>query len=42
MDEHLLNLGFVKSLSKSILYVKMSGIDIVIVFLYVDDFACDS
>ncbi|XP_038885821.1 uncharacterized mitochondrial protein AtMg00810-like [Benincasa hispida] len=37
MDDHLLNLGFVKILSESTLYVKKSSTAIVIVSLYVDD-----
>ena len=36
-DEHLLNLGFAKSLSKSTLYVKHNGAGILIILLYVDD-----
>ncbi|XP_022151647.1 uncharacterized protein LOC111019555 [Momordica charantia] len=37
MDDYLLILGFVKSLSESTLYVKKAGTTIVIVSLYVDD-----
>ncbi|KAL4016732.1 hypothetical protein IC575_024389 [Cucumis melo] len=37
IDEHLLSLGFLKSLSESTLYVKHNGTDILIVSLYVDD-----
>jgi hypothetical protein len=37
IDEHLLNLGFVKSLSEAILYVKLKDNDVLIVSLYVDD-----
>ncbi|KAL0420408.1 UNVERIFIED_CONTAM: Retrovirus-related Pol polyprotein from transposon TNT 1-94 [Sesamum latifolium] len=37
IDEHLLNLGFVKSPSKATLYVKHNGTKILIVSLYVDD-----
>lgn len=37
IDEHLLNLGFVKSLSETTLYVKRNSTDILIVSLYVDD-----
>lgn len=37
IDEHLLSLGFTKSLSESTLYVKRVGSDIVIISLYVDD-----
>ncbi|KAL0553407.1 hypothetical protein IC582_007302 [Cucumis melo] len=37
IDEHLLSLGFLKSLSASILYVKHNGTSILIVSLYVDD-----
>jgi len=37
IDEHLLNLGFVKSLSKATLYVKLKDNDVLIVSLYVDD-----
>ena len=37
IDEHLLNLGFSKSLSESTLYVKIDGADILIISLYVDD-----
>jgi len=33
----LLNLGFVKSLSKATLYVKLKDNDVLIVSLYVDD-----
>ena len=36
-DEHLLNLGFAKSLSESTLYVKHNGAGILIILLYVDD-----
>ena len=37
IDEHLLNLGFAKSLSESTLYVKHNGAGILIISLYVDD-----
>ncbi|XP_022141781.1 uncharacterized protein LOC111012065 [Momordica charantia] len=37
MDDHFLNLDFVKSLSESILYVSKSSTAIVIVSLYADD-----
>ncbi|KAA0033140.1 Retrovirus-related Pol polyprotein from transposon TNT 1-94 [Cucumis melo var. makuwa] len=37
IDEHLLSLGFLKSLSESTLYVKHNGTGILIVSLYVDD-----
>ncbi|KAA3481957.1 Retrovirus-related Pol polyprotein from transposon TNT 1-94 [Gossypium australe] len=37
VDEHLLNIDFVKSLSESTLYVKKSGTNLFIVSLYVDD-----
>ncbi|XP_040950816.1 uncharacterized mitochondrial protein AtMg00810-like [Gossypium hirsutum] len=37
IDEHLLNLGFVKSLLETTLYVKHNDTDILIVSLYVDD-----
>ncbi|TYK08583.1 Retrovirus-related Pol polyprotein from transposon TNT 1-94 [Cucumis melo var. makuwa] len=37
IDEHLLSLGFLKSLSESTLYVKHNGTSILIVSLYVDD-----
>ncbi|KAA3479914.1 Retrovirus-related Pol polyprotein from transposon TNT 1-94 [Gossypium australe] len=37
IDEHLLNLGFVKSLSESTLYVKKSSTVLIIISLYVDD-----
>ncbi|KAH9793969.1 Integrase catalytic domain-containing protein [Citrus sinensis] len=37
IDEYLRNLGFVKSLSESTLYVKHNGADILIISLYVDD-----
>ncbi|KAJ8764618.1 hypothetical protein K2173_006700 [Erythroxylum novogranatense] len=37
MDDHLLKLGFEKSLSESTLYVKNVGSNIVIISLYVDD-----
>ncbi|KAL0559650.1 hypothetical protein IC582_000013 [Cucumis melo] len=37
IDEHLLSLGFLKSLSESTLYVKHNGTNILIVSLYVDD-----
>lgn len=37
MDEHLLGLGFKKSLSESTLYVKKLVSDLVVVSLYVDD-----
>ncbi|TYK23235.1 Retrovirus-related Pol polyprotein from transposon TNT 1-94 [Cucumis melo var. makuwa] len=36
IDEHLLSLGFLKSLSESTLYVKHNGTSILIVSLYVD------
>ena len=37
IDEHLLSLGFKKSLSKATLYVKHQNNDVLIVSLYVDD-----
>ncbi|RVW83186.1 Retrovirus-related Pol polyprotein from transposon RE2 [Vitis vinifera] len=37
INEHLLNLGFAKSLSKSTLYVKHNGVVSLIILLYVDD-----
>lgn len=37
IDDHLLSLGFEKSLSQSTLYVKYSGNDTLIISLYVDD-----
>lgn len=37
IDEYLLNLGFVKSLSESTLYIKAEKNDLIIVSLYVDD-----
>ena len=37
INEYLLNLGFVKSLSESTLYVKHNGAGILIILLYVDD-----
>ena len=37
IDEHLLNLGFEKSLSESTLYIKKLASDLVVVSLYVDD-----
>lgn len=37
IDEHLVSLGFVKSLSESTLYVKHKGADTLIISLYVDD-----
>ena len=37
IDEYLLNLGFVKSLSESTLYIKGEQNDIIVVSLYVDD-----
>ena len=37
IDEHLLNLGFAKSLFESTLYVKHNGVGILIISLYVDD-----
>nr|KYP70533.1 Retrovirus-related Pol polyprotein from transposon TNT 1-94 [Cajanus cajan] len=37
IDDHLLNLGFVKSLAESTLYVKHDRADILIISLYVDD-----
>jgi hypothetical protein len=37
IDEHLQNLGFAKSFSKSTLYVKQNGAIILIISLYVDD-----
>ena len=37
IDEHLLNLGFSKSLFESTLYVKHNGASILIISLYVDD-----
>lgn len=37
IDEHLQNLGFMRSLSESTLYIKHSHADILIVSLYVDD-----
>ncbi|GKU97380.1 hypothetical protein SLEP1_g10529 [Rubroshorea leprosula] len=38
IDEYLLKLGFVKSLTEVTLYVKEEGIDLLIVTIYVDDF----
>ncbi|KAL0549403.1 hypothetical protein IC582_013885 [Cucumis melo] len=37
VDEHLLSLGFFKSLSESTLYVKHNGTGILIISLYVDE-----
>ena len=37
IDDHLLSLGFVKSLSESTLYIKHYEGDILVIFLYVDD-----
>ena len=37
MDDHLLRLGFVKSLSEPTLYVRKDGTDITIISVYVDD-----
>ena len=37
IDDHLINLGFNKSLSEATLYVRSEGSKIVIVFVYVDD-----
>ena len=37
INEHLLDLGFAKSLSESTLYVKHNGVGIPIISLYVDD-----
>ncbi|KAL2240727.1 UNVERIFIED_CONTAM: Retrovirus-related Pol polyprotein from transposon RE2 [Sesamum indicum] len=37
IDEHLLNLGFVKNPLEATLYVKHNGTEILIVSLYVDD-----
>ena len=37
IDEHLMNLGFAKSLSKSTLYAKHNGAGVLIISLYVDD-----
>ena len=37
MDNHLLELGFKKSLSESILYVKNVFSNVIMVFLYVDN-----
>jgi hypothetical protein len=37
IDDHLLNLGFVKSLSKATLYIRLKDDDILIMSLYVDD-----
>jgi len=37
IDEHLLNLGFVKSLSEATLYVKLKDNDVLIMSLHVDD-----
>ena len=37
IDEHLLSLGFAKSLSESTLYVKHSNAETLIISLYVDD-----
>lgn len=37
IDEHLLSLGFVRSMSEVTLYVKHKGTDLLIVSLYVDD-----
>lgn len=37
INDHLLNIGFEKSLSESTLYVKHKGNNVLIVSLYVDD-----
>jgi len=37
IDDHLMNLGFVKSLSEATLYIKLKDDDILIMSLYVDD-----
>ena len=37
IDDHLLSIGFTKSLSEATLYVKHLGNDVLIVSLYVDD-----
>jgi predicted aspartyl protease len=37
VDNHLLSLGFVKSLSESTLYIKQCEVDILVISLYVDD-----
>lgn len=37
VDDHLLKIGFKKSLSESTLYVKSTNNDIVFISLYVDD-----
>lgn len=37
IDDHLMSLGFQKSLSESTLYVKHSNEEILIISLYVDD-----
>lgn len=37
IDDHLLNLGFVKSLSEATLYIKGDQINLIVVSLYVDD-----
>jgi hypothetical protein len=37
IDDHLLNLGFVKSLSEATLYIRLKDDDILIMSLYVDD-----
>lgn len=36
IDDYLLSLGFKKSLFESTLYIKCSGADMLIIFLYVD------
>jgi len=37
IDDHLLNLGFVKSLSEATLYIKLKDNDVLIMSFYVDD-----
>jgi hypothetical protein len=37
INDHLLNLGFVKSLSEATLYIRLKDDDILIMSLYVDD-----
>ena len=37
IDDHLINLGFHKSLSEATLYVRSEGINIIIIYVYVDD-----
>ena len=37
MDKHLTKIGFVRSQSEATLYVKTNDVQLLIVFLYVDD-----